>query len=253
MKAAVIYRNGPPEVLSYEDSADPTCDDNGVLIRVKAVSIEGGDTSNRFLGELASVPHIVGYQASGEVIAMGKNVSTHKLCDKVTTVSAFGSHAELRTVPAMLAFPIPVGLGLEQAAAVPIAFGTADDCLFEFGHLEEGETVLIQAGAGAVGLAAIQLAKRAGARVLATASSDERLSFLTEFGMDHGINYVKNDLVAEVMRLTDGKGVDLIVDPVGGDTLQKSIYALGYRGRVCSMGQAGRQKRAARHLLAEQR
>ena len=117
-------------------------------------------------------------------------------------------------------------------------FGTAHECLFGAGHLKAGETVLVQAGAGAVGVAAIQLAKRAGATVLATASSDERLARLKVFGLDHGINYGRDDVVAEVMKLTGGKGVDLVVDPVGGSTLQGSIGALGYRGRISLVGMA---------------
>jgi NADPH2:quinone reductase len=121
-----------------------------------------------------------------------------------------------------------------------VPFGTADGCLFQFGHLSKGETVLIHAGAGGVGIAAIQLAKRAGARVLATASSDERLARLGDLGLDDGINYVTNDFVAEARRLTDGQGVDVIVDSVGGATLQASLHALAYRGRCVSVGNAGR-------------
>ena len=124
---------------------------------------------------------------------------------------------------------------------IPVAFGTADDCLFEFGHLKAGETVLVQAGASGVGVAAIQLAKRAGARVLATASSDERLEKLKPLGMDDGINYKTHDVVSEVMRLTDKKGVNLVVDSVGGSTLQGSILSLGYRGRVLD-GRRGRPR-----------
>jgi NADPH2:quinone reductase len=107
--------------------------------------------------------------------------------------------------------------------------------------LKAGETVLVQAGAGAVGLAAIQLAKRAGARVFATASSDDKLARLKPLGMDHGINYRTQDVVAEVMKLTGGKGVDLVVDPVGGSTLQKSLLSLGARGRCSMVGRAGRE------------
>jgi NADPH2:quinone reductase len=163
---------------------------------------------------------------------------------KVVTTMAFGSHAELVSVPESSAFAIPDAMSLEVAAGIPIEFGTADDCLFEFGRLRSGETVLIQAGAGGVGLAAIQLAKQAGASlVLATASSDERLERLRGFGMDHGINYASADVAAEVMRLTDGKGVDLVLDPVGGKTLEGSIASLAYRGRVSWVGRAGREER----------
>lgn len=240
MKAAVYYENGPPSVFKYEDVADPECIPQGILIKVEAVSIEGGDTLNRAGGDLATRPHIVGYQAAGTVIEVGAEVTDFKIGDRVTTVNFAGSHAELRSVFARTAWHVPDSLDIKQASAIPVPFGTADDCLFEYGHLQSGQTVLVQAGAGAVGLAAIQLAKRAGATVIATASSDERLARLKEFGMDHGINYATQDLVAEVKRLTDNKGVNLVVDPVGGTTLQKSLDSLGYRGHVSLVGQAGR-------------
>jgi NADPH2:quinone reductase len=134
---------------------------------------------------------------------------------------------------------VPDGLDIVEAACIPVAFATADDCLFEFGHLQPGETVLIQAGAGGVGLAAIQLAKRAGATVLATASSDEKLERLREFGLDHGINYRTSDFPGVARELTDGRGADLVVDSVGS-TLTGSVQALAYRGRVSLVGQAGR-------------
>jgi NADPH2:quinone reductase len=241
MKAAVYYENGPPSVFKYEDVEDPHVYAPGVLIKVEAVSIEGGDTLNRMGGPLITVPHIVGYQAAGTIVQVGKDVTHLKVGQKVVTVNAFGSHAELRSVPARNAWVVPDGFDIRQASAIPVPFGTADDCLFEFGRLKAGETVLVQAGAGAVGLAAIQLAKRAGTRVFATASSDEKLAKLKPFGMDHGINYAKHDVVAEVMKLTDNKGVDLVVDPVGGSTLEKSILSTGARGRVSMVGNAGRE------------
>jgi len=241
MKAAVYYENGPPSVLKYEDVPDPTCHPKGVVIRVEAVSIEGGDTLNRLRGALTSRPHIVGYQAAGEIVEVGAEVKHLKIGQKVTTVNGDGSHAALRAVPARNAWLVPDGCDIKVAAAIPVPFGTAHDCLFEFGRLKAGETVLIQAGASGVGVAAIQLAKRAGARVLATASSDERLEKLKPLGLDHGINYAKHDVVQSVMRLTDNKGVNLVVDPVGGSTLQGSILSLAYRGRVSMVGQAGRE------------
>ncbi|MGH7782101.1 MAG: quinone oxidoreductase family protein [Candidatus Binataceae bacterium] len=241
MKAAVYYENGNPDVLKYEDVADPKCHPKGVLIRVEAVSIEGGDTLNRWHGALLTKPHIVGYQAAGEIVEVGSEVTTLRVGQKVTTVNAFGSHAALRPVPERNAWPVPAGFDIKLAAAIPVPFGTADDCLFEFGHLKAGETVLVQAGASGVGVAAIQLAKRAGATVLATASSDERLERLKPIGLDHGINYRRDDVVKSVMKITGGKGVDLVVDPVGGETLQGSIGSLGYRGRISMVGAAGRE------------
>src|SRR5580658_841363 len=241
MKAAVYYENGPPEVLKYEDAQDPVCHPKGIVIRVEAVSIEGGDTLNRGRGALVTKPHIVGYQAAGEIIEVGSEVTNLRVGQKVATSNAFGSHAELRAVPARSAWVVPDGFDTKLASVIPVAFGTADDCLFEFGHLKAGETVLVQAGASGVGVAAIQLAKRAGARVLATASSDERLEKLRPLGMDEGINYRTHDVVREVMRLTDNKGVNLVVDPVGGSTLQGSLLSLAYRGRVSMVGAAGRE------------
>lgn len=242
MKAAVYHENGAPEVLRYEDVPDPQCHPKGILIRVEAVSIEGGDTLNRLGGPLVTRPHVVGYQAAGEVIEVGAEVSGFEVGDKVCTTAAFGSHAELRAVPARTAWKVPTGLSVKEAAVIPVTFGTADDCLFEFGRMKKGEVVLVQAGASGVGVAAIQLAARAGASmVLATASSDERLERLKPYGLTHGINYRTHDVVQEVMRLTDKKGADVIVDSVGGPTLQSSILSLAYRGRVSMLGAAGRE------------
>lgn len=241
MKAAVYYENGGPEVLRYEDVPDPECHRKGIIIRVEAVSIEGGDTLNRQNGYMPAKPHVVGYQAAGEIVAVGAEVEALKLGQKVATTGNWGSHAELRAVPARTAWVIPDGLSVREASVVPVTFGTADDCLFEFGRLKAGETVLVQAGASGVGVAAIQLAKRAGATVIATASSDARLEQLKALGMDHGINYLTEDLNEAVKRLTDKKGCDVIVDPVGGPTLQASVKALAYRGRLSWVGSAGRE------------
>ncbi len=242
MKAAVYYENGGPDVFRYEDVPDPECHRMGIVIRVEAVSIEGGDTLNRFRGALATKPHIVGYQAAGEVVEVGEEVDTIKVGDKVVTTGAFGSHAELRAVAARTAWVIPSGMDVLAASAIPVPFGTAHDCLFEFGRMKAGEIVLVQAGASGVGVAAIQLAARAGAAmVLATASSDERLEKLKAYGLTHGINYARDDVVSEVARLTDKHMADVIVDSVGGPTLQTSILSLAYRGRVSMVGQAGRE------------
>jgi NADPH2:quinone reductase len=209
-----------------------------VLVEIAVVSIEGGDVLNRAGGVLATTPHIVGYQSAGMIREVGSEVTDREVGQRVVTTDAFGSHAELQSVAASSSWVVPDGLPIEQAACVPIAFGTADDCLFEFGHLKAGETVLIQGGGGGVGLAAIQLAKRAGARVIATASSDAKLERLAEFGLDEGVNYLEQDLVAGVIRLTEGRGCDLVVDPVGGEVLQQSLAVLAYRGRAVTVGNA---------------
>jgi NADPH2:quinone reductase len=236
MKAAVYYQNGGPEVLSYEEVPDPVCPDDRILVKLQAISIEGGDTVNRGIGALASKPHIVGYQAAGEIIEVGKAVSGFSKGQRVTTTGAFGSHAELRVVHPTTAWLVPDGMDVKVAAAIPIPFGTADNCLFEYGKLEAGQTVLIQSGASAVGLAAIQLAKRAGARVITTASSAARLDRLARFGADHGIDTSRQDTVQEVMRITEGKGVAVALDGNGGKSLQASIRSLGWKGRVTTIG-----------------
>jgi NADPH2:quinone reductase len=243
MKAAVYYEVGGPEVLRYEDVAEPQLRAGGLLIDVSAIAIQGGDTLNRGGGILASKPHIVGYQASGIVREVGEGVTPFVVGQPVVATMAFGSHAEVISVPVSFAWAIPDGLSLNEAAGVPIEFGTAEDCLFEFGHLKSGETVLVQAGASGVGLAAIQLAKAAGATVLATASSDDRLARLRDYGLDHGINYRDADVAKEVMAVTKGVGVNLVVDSVGGSTLEGSVASLAYRGRISWVGRAGREER----------
>jgi NADPH2:quinone reductase len=243
MRAAVYYKTGPPDVLHYEEVADPPCSPGGVIIEVEAISIEGGDTLNRAGGEMAASPHIVGYQCAGRIREVGEGVEDRRVGQRVVATMLYGSHAELVAVPAMLTWPVPEGADIVAAACVPVPFGTADDCLFEFGHLQAGEAVLIQAGAGGVGLAAIQLAKRAGATVLATASSDDRLDRLVPFGLDHGINYSRVDWVDAVRSATSGRGVDLVVDSVGGSILLGSVQCLAYRGRCITVGNAGRDPR----------
>ena len=243
MKAAVYYETGPPDVFRYEDVPDPNCGPGGVLIDVEAISIEGGDVGNRAGGAIASEPHIVGYQCAGTVREVGENVTEVHAGSRVVAVMPFGSHAEMVAVPWQSVWPIPDGLDTKVAACIPIAFGTADVCLFEFGRLQAGETVLIQGGAGGVGVAAIQLAKRAGATTVATASSDAKLARLqTEFGLDHAVNYAQVELVDEVRRLTGGRGVDLAVDSVG-TTLLGSIECLTYRGRCVTVGDMGRGRK----------
>jgi NADPH2:quinone reductase len=228
--------------LKYEERPDPVCHPAGVLIDVKAIGIQGGDTLNRRGGMMVSTPHIVGYQCAGVIREVGPNVTDRAPGDRVVTTMPHGSHASVVSVRPDATYAIPAGLSFEQAASIPIEFGTAADCLFEFGHLQAGEHVLIQAGASGVGLAAIQLAKRAGATVIATASSAEKLDRLAEFGLDHGVNYRTENLAERVLKLTDGHGVDLVVDSVGGTTLELSIQALAYRGRISWVGNAGREE-----------
>ncbi|MEO7666631.1 MAG: zinc-binding alcohol dehydrogenase family protein, partial [Dehalococcoidia bacterium] len=148
MKAAVYYKTGAPDVFRYEETPEPVCSPGAILIDVKAISIEGGDVLNRAGGEMPKTPHIVGYQCAGIVREVGSAVQDRQVGQAVVAVMPFGSHAERVAVAAMQTFLVPEGMDLAQAACVPIAFGTAHDCLFEFGRLKAGETVLIHAGAG---------------------------------------------------------------------------------------------------------
>lgn len=240
MKAAVYYETGGPEVLRYEDVPDPVCTPRGVVIDVKAIGIEGGDVGNRARGALPARPHVVGYNCAGVVREVGAEVSDRRPGDRVTALMVHGSHAERAAVPATQTWLVPDALSFEEAACVPVAWGTAHDCLFEFGRLQRGESVLIQGAAGGVGLACVQLAKRAGATVFATAGSAEKLARLEKLGVDHGIPYRDVDFVEAVQKGTGGKGVNLLVDPVGGDTLQRSLLCLAYRGRAITVGNSSR-------------
>jgi NADPH2:quinone reductase len=240
MKAAVIYENGAPDVLRYEEVPEPECPDGCVVVDAEAISIEGGDLLARAAGQLPSVPHIVGYLSAGTVSEVGAGVDTPAVGDRVVTLNAAGSHAERRAVPAAMTWPIPDGLDAARAACVPVAFGTAQECLFTAGNLAEGQTALIHAGAGGVGMAAIQLAKRAGATVIATASSDEKLERLKAFGLDHGINYASESFVERTNELTESGGVAVVLDSVGGQNLVDSVGVLAYGGTLVSVGVAGR-------------
>ncbi|PIP00600.1 NADP-dependent oxidoreductase [Pleomorphomonas carboxyditropha] len=237
MKAVIYHQPGGADVLRYVDMPDPACPPDGVLIRVEAISIEGGDVITR-----AALPlepgHVPGYAAAGEVLAVGANVRDRHVGQKVTSFDIDGSHASLRAVKASRTWPVPAGLGMAAAAALPISFGTAHHCLFARGALTAGEIVLVQAGAGGVGLAAIQLAHRAGARVVATVSGPERTERLIALGADHTVNYRQVDVLQEVKRLTAGDGVDLVIDPVGS-TLDGSLAALKPEGRLVFVGNAG--------------
>jgi len=240
VKAAVIYGNGGPEALRHEEVPEPECPAGHVIVDTEAISIEGGDLLARAAGQLPVVPHVVGYLSAGTISQVAPDVAGRAVGDRVVALNAAGSHAARRAVPAAMTWPIPAGLDAARAACVPVAFGTAQECLFTAGNLTEGQTVLIHAGAGGVGMAAIQLAKRAGATVIATASSDEKLQRLTALGLDHGINYAADSFVQRTSELTGSRGVDIVIDSIGGQNLADSVKVLAYRGRLVSVGLAAR-------------
>jgi NADPH2:quinone reductase len=240
MKAAVIHENGGPDVLRYQDVPDPECPDGCVVVDAEAISIEGGDLLARARGDLPAAPHIVGYLSAGVVSEVAPGVHGPAVGDRVVALNFAGSHAARRIAPAIMTWPIPDGLDAARAASVPVAFGTAYECLFTAGNLADGQTVLIHAGGGGVGMAAIQLAKQAGATVISTASSDEKLERLKTLGLDHGINYATESFVERTNELTDSRGVDVVLDSIGGQNLVDSVGVLAYRGTLVSVGVAAR-------------
>ncbi|WP_237648750.1 quinone oxidoreductase family protein [Serratia ficaria] len=238
MKAAVYDECGAPEVLNYKEVPDPKLSASDILIDVEAISIEGGDLFNRRLTPPPKPDYIVGYASAGTVIAVGEQVTSRKVGDRVTGFASDGSHASLRALPVNQTWLVPDGVALAEAAAVPISFGTAYHCLFARGALQAGEIVLVQAAAGGVGLAAVQLAKNAGARVIAVSSGADRLSTLQSLGVDHVIDHHRSDVAEAVLELTAGEGAKLVVDPVG-TTLPASLRALSSDGRLVFVGNAG--------------
>ena len=237
MKAAVIHEQGGPDVLRYEDRLDPVPGADDVVIDVEAISIEGGDLLSRRMLPVPGLPHVIGYQAGGRISAVGDNVREFRIGQRVVGFAFSGSHAERFCVPAHHAFAVPDGLDMSIAATIPVTFGTADDALFAAGQLKAGEAVFIQGGRGGVGLAAIQLAKAAGATVIATATA-QRCDDLRAFGCDHAIAYDQQDFAAEIMRITGGRGVELAVDMVGGtpEAVSKLISTIAYKGRLSVVG-----------------
>lgn len=238
MKAAVYDVEGAPGVLRYIDVPDPVAGPDDVLISVEAISIEGGDLINRRSTPPPGPSWVVGYAAAGTVVAVGSKVRSRKVGDRVAAFSMQGSHAERWAVPAERTWLIPDGVDAADAAVVPISFGTAHHCLFIRGMLRHGETVLIQAAAGGVGLAAVQLASQAGATVIAVASGTQRINRLLELGADHVVDRAKNNVVDSVRQFTHGTGVDIVIDPVG-TTLPASLSALAPEGRLVFVGNAG--------------
>ncbi|MEN4928750.1 SDR family NAD(P)-dependent oxidoreductase [Erwinia billingiae] len=240
MKAAIYTSPGKPEVLHIADVADPVPADNELLIRVEAISIEGGDLVNR--REFPQEDHaVIGYSAAGEIVQIGKDVSGFSLGQKVTTFSWKGSHAELRAVPAGNCFVVPDGLDLGVAATIPVSAGTAAWVL-ELGALKAGQTVLVLGASGGVGVAAVQLAAKKGARVIGTGTRAESLEKLREYGLSDAIVTADKTAHEQVRALLDGKGVDLIIDNVGGDVLNDALQALNEGGRAVLVGVFGGRK-----------
>ncbi|MET4423263.1 zinc-binding alcohol dehydrogenase family protein [Bradyrhizobium sp. RT3a] len=238
MKAAVYDHNGPPEVFRYTDAPDPEIGPGDVLIRVEAISVEGGDLIKRRSSPPEHPAYVVGYAAAGTVVAIGGDVTDRKVGDRITSWGVSGSHAQLRAMPAHQTWLVPSGVDVAEAAAIPIGFGTAHHCLFARGRLSSGSTVLVQGATGGVGIAALQLARQAGATVIAVASGEDRAKRLIDLGASNVINHNIEAVVDVARDLTHGRGVDLVIDPVGS-ALATSLAVLCDEGTLVSVGNAG--------------
>ena len=236
MKAIVYERNGPPDVLEYREVHDPVVTDDGILIRAQAVSVEGGDLIGRASMPPRVIPYIGGYQRAGVIESVGVDVDGLQVGQRVVAFNWSGAYAELSVVPAHYIYPVPDNMDFEVAVTIPVAFGTAAQAIFAHCSLTAGETILVTGATGGVGLAAVQLAKSVGATVIGTSSSDEHLQRLKEYGMDCGINYKTEDIGRRCLEVTEGKGVDLAMDNVGGDSISAIVAAAAVGGRVSVVG-----------------
>ena len=241
MKAIQINEFGAAAELRLVDVPDPAPGPGEVLVDVRAVGVNYADLlmCRGSYGGKRPLPFIPGFEAAGVVVAAGQGVTDWKPGDRVMgtvlrqTCACF---AEKARMPAWLQLPVPAHMSFEEAGAFTEVFITAQLALHEFGRLQAGETVLIHAAAGGVGTAAVQVAKAAGARVIGTASSEEKLRRVRTLGADILINYVEQDFLDEVKKQTGGKGVDLVLDSVGGEVFEKSLQAMNTLGRVVSFG-----------------
>src|SRR5690606_3370034 len=234
MRAIVVEGKGPESTLHWREVPDPVPRSGDVLIKVHTAGVNRADLLQR--NGLHAVPpgesDVLGLEVSGEVVELGPGVEGAGIGDKVCVLLGGGGYAELARAPASLLIPVPAAVSLEEAAGIPEVFMTAYSALFLEGELREGETVLVHAGASGVGTAAIQLAKRAGCCVIATAGSAPKLDVCRRLGADLAVNYREQHFPALVKDFTAGRGVDLIIDFVGKDHFDGNLESLALRGRL---------------------
>jgi len=237
MRQIVTTANGDVDVLKVQEKPDPTPRDDEVVIRVRAAGLNFADILARqgLYPDGPPKPCVMGYEVSGVVDAVGKDVNNSFMGKSVVAMTHFGGQSEMIAVKATQMFEKPEKLTFEQAAAIPVNYLTAYALLVVMGSLHEGESILIHNAGGGVGLAALDIAKKIGAVTYGTASSSKH-KFLSERGLDHAIDYRKQDWQPQLMQLTDGRGVDLIIDPIGGAHFKKSYNALRHTGRLGMFG-----------------
>jgi NADPH2:quinone reductase len=240
MRAVRIHEFGGPEVLKIEEVPEPTIAPGDVLIQMEAAGVNYADVMTRVgMYPISGLPITPGFEVAGRVVKAGNAVTDFKTGDRIVAMLNAGGYAERAAAPAATVFSVPDSLSAVQAAALPVNYLTALHMLREFGRLAPGESVLIQAAASGVGTAAIQLAKLFGARIFATASSQDKLALARELGADETINYSTQDFAEVVKAKTGGRGVDLILECVGGEVFDKSIQCLAPLGRLITYGMAG--------------
>jgi NADPH2:quinone reductase len=242
MKAIRIHKFGDSEdVLQYEDVPIPEPKAGEVLVKVEAAALNRADLSLRKGAYRISpdqLPVIPGREFAGTVEKVGANVSEFKAGQRVVGYPSLGGYAEHAIASAAEARPVPDGVTSEQAAAVPTVFLTAWFGLLTDGNLKSGDWLLVQGGSSGVGTAAIQIGKHLGAKVIATTGSEEKARRLRKLGADVTIDVSQNDFLAEVMRVTNNRGVDVVLEMIGGEVYQKSLQALAPGGRLFSIGGA---------------
>jgi len=234
MRCVEIARPGGPEVLTLAERPLPSPKPNEILVRVAAAGVNRPDVLQR-MGKYAVPPDasdLPGLEIAGEVAAVGADVRMWKAGDKVCALAHGGGYAEYCVTPEAQALPVPKGLSMVEAASLPETFFTVWGNVYDRGRLAPGESLLVQGGSSGIGVTAIQMAAALGNRVFATAGSDEKCAACVKLGAEKAINYRTQDFAAEVLAATGGKGVDVVLDMVGGDYVPKEIKCLAEEGRL---------------------
>ncbi|WP_460119819.1 NADPH:quinone oxidoreductase family protein [Pseudomonas sp. S2_C03] len=238
MKAVLCKAFGPAESLVLEDVASPVAKKNEILLDVHAAAVNFPDTliiEGKYQFK-PPFPFSPGGEAAGVVSAVGEKVSHLKVGDRVMALTGWGSFAEQVAVPGYNVLPVPPGMDFNTAAGFSMTYGTSMHALKQRANLQPGETLLVLGASGGVGLAAVEIGKAMGARVIAAAGSADKLAIAKAAGADELINYSEASLKDEIKRLTDGQGADVIYDPVGGDLFDQAVRAIAWNGRLLVVG-----------------
>lgn len=238
MKAVVCHAFGPPENLTVEERPDPVAGPGELVVDVKAAAVTFPDTlmlEDKYQFK-AQPPYIPGGELAGVVSEVGDGVEGWSVGDRVGALGTIGGYAERAAIPALAARRLPDAVSFEEAAGLNYAYGTTYYGLKYRGELQPGDTLLVTGAGGAVGLSAVELGRLMGARVIAAASSDEKLALCRERGADETINYSTEDLKSRAKELTGGHGVDVVYDCVGGDKAELALRAIAWEGRFLVIG-----------------